>query len=607
MSKTPDSLAWWEQKSPAETISWLVTQLESKYSATHDRWRRQLAAYLGRPVSSLSPQDYIRESSAEFRRSPKNVVRSLVNTVLNRTVSSKARASFAPVGADPSIRYKAQQLEQFIDGLVSHHKLLVTPRMHLILDALIYGSGLQYVTWKAPAEGKRADIVVSRLMPWQLLYECGECQNGSAPRSIYITRLVPRSELIATYPKLEHAIRMLPVSTSPTQTIACRGVISGDQRVYDYVRVIEAIHLPSASKAKDGRIAYVSGDLTLDVRPYEHDEFPLVTLNWTPAPVGWVLEAPSLVEEVLDTQRELDITTEKVRTAHRKAPSFIFLPQDSGIPEEKITNDPEYPILVGMHPPQIINQPAVDQATIQHEDRLKDQMYELSGVSQMSATGQKEPGVESGRAITALADETDARMSAWRQSVSSTAPQTAQAMLISAINAEEAGYQVESFQRDADHVVPLRFQDFRLEKHQFVIQLQAVNNLPKTLSGQLELAQTLVKNGMLPPQDALGLLTDLTDVSSAVRVQDAEKRAVELDVEAILAKGEPRLPDSYDNVPYAYDYARRQYLLWRRALDEGDPKLELLQQYIDAAQALMPPPPGAMPMDPAAALPEGAM
>lgn len=598
-------LDWWNKARPHELIWQAVERLERRYQPTHERWLNQLKIFSDRAVRALGPDGYDQCDASEPTR--RNVTRNAVQTMAVKTTRNRPRTVFLPRGAKPSVKRQCELLEKFIAGLTDHNEVREKSEL-VVYDAEIYGVGGFRTSWEVPPGSDRADIVTERVLPWQILYDPAECQGGRPPRTLYQCNLIDRETLAMLYPEAKREISELPRAQSPIQNSAC--VSGGSQEtLMDGVRVVEAWHLPSYKGAEDGKYTVVARGITLEPpRPYKHDDFPLSFLTWSPAPLGWHIQASSLVEEGRGPQKALENIVERVDASFDIAPSFINNPPGSGLENGEITDRIDLPILNGNPEamPTVEHAPPMHPAYLEREQTLTQTYYDLVGVSQASATARKPAGVEAAVAMQTLADQESERYLAWHYRYGSLFSHVAKCQIRAAADAAAAGYDVESFHDEVDEAI--KWNDVGLEEHQFSVKVQSVSNLPKDLAGQVELANQFVAGQLLPKEDALDLIVGLPDLDAKRELYMADRIAVERDVEDIL-NGAQRLPDKHDALPYAKDYARRMYLRHRRKSTPD--AMKRLARYIDAAEALIagqaaamaPPPmmapPGAAPaMDP---------
>lgn len=600
MSKS-QKLDWWstsyKPKERAELVAKVVGKLERKLSSKHDEMRKNLQVYEGKRISSLSPESYHEATRTEGGR--ENAAQSAADSLRAKLFRNAGGTVFKPHEANPHLRKRVQDLSDFCEGLIVNAGLRGMRFEQILNDALVAGTGIWRVGWEVPdAQSKRADITVVRVLPWHILYNPADCENGEAPGELYICRLVPREQLYETYknkPRIVEKIKTLKAATSPVNTPACKAPATDE--IHDKVRVIEC-YRRAPSRTRPGAYALIAVDDAeqLDFRAYHHTLFPIAAFPYAPSSVGWVLEAQSFVERVRDLQRDVDETGEKIRDGFRMAPS-ILVPEDPNLtPPKKLTNELGLPQLpAGFRIEH--GQPTTQWHLNYHRSKI-DAVYQFSGVSQLSAQAQKPAGIDAAVALQALEDAETERFYSVSSRLSQFWVDLSLAMIRAARDATLAGMRVEASLESGEWVRSLDFRSFNLEDHQFSIYPQPVSSKPRSYAAQLSSASQALQNGLMDMREARMML-DLPDLAESQRIQDAAMTAVQSDVEDILSDGEPRTPSAkHDDLQYAVTYARARYLLERRNRPgdkEHAGRLELLERYIDAAEqaikAMAPPPP----------------
>jgi hypothetical protein len=579
--------AWWKLKGDkaATEVNRVVDAISNTWgSIRDDRYLRQLRMYKNSKQHGLFPGQYWGSvTAAEPVRM--NVTRSMVDSVWNQLASSKPQSSLLPYDAKPSEKRRAEKLAQFRTGLRQSERVHEKSRA-VVRDMLIHGFGALRVKGRPDKKTKRADIEVSRVLPWSLYVDPADAYMG-APRSLHHVELVDRSVLMDAMPHKEALIRKLNRCTRITKT----GVNSEQEYqkqgvVYDTVRVISSWHLRSGKSATDG-VFMVSTDMgELESMPYEDDHFPIVTMCWTDPHVGWADCASSLVDEAMPEQMQLAEITQNIAKGFAFCKGFFFNPAGSGVDSENITNDPDVPVLEGTAAPQKVDPTPIHPQYFQYAQDLYNKSYELRGVSQLQAQSEKPGGVTAAAALQTLTDVGSRRFRNNHQRNDQFHIDLDLAMFREARRMDKAGYAVETSLTDTKKGFATRivWPDVAMEENQFTLVPAAVNALSDDPAQRVQQITELTNSGIFSQERAALALGDM-DLPGEEKLASADSRIIEADVEKMAEEGMPVSPSSYHDLAQAADYARR-YLLAHRAVLEPE-RYDLIEDYMNKANAML--------------------
>jgi hypothetical protein len=298
-----------------------------------------------------------------------NVVRPNVDAL--STQLAKARPLPMPLTSEGSFsqQKRARLLGQAIEGQFTKSKVWPT-NFSIIRDSVLYGTGFAFVY----RDGE--DICYDRVLPWEVDVDPRDSIYG-APRTIYLTRLVDRLVLKERFPKFAEKIERADSQFSDYFS-------ASSATDSDAIIVVEAWHLASGPKAKDGWHSICVSNATLLKEKYEYDRAPLFPLYVMPPSLGYF--GTGFGRQLMSHQYTVNTIARRVQQMAELAPSYLAVPNGSEINIDMLDNSP-WPVIEhnqGFVPSVI--QPAPFQPQLW--DLVK-QVYSMSfdttGVSQTAA------------------------------------------------------------------------------------------------------------------------------------------------------------------------------------------------------------------------------
>jgi hypothetical protein len=269
------------------------------------------------------------------------------------------------------------------------------------LDAIITGCG-----WLRTVEEIDSSVSIERVFPADILFNDRACVD-EMPRELFIRSWVDRGVLWELYPDSRDMIES-------AGNMEYRWALSNPHSSSaDVVEVVEGWRLPSFKpyvldgelyEPGDGRWAMVirtggenRGGL-LDSSDWSRQTFPIVGFRSIPPSRGfWGLP---LIDRPAASGRDLNKIEQRIAQAlHHVSVPRVWLEQGSGIPVSRINNTIGAIIQYRGRVPQFQTPQAMTPEVYNYTDRLENNVYKDTGVSQMSATSTKEAGLNSGRAI----------------------------------------------------------------------------------------------------------------------------------------------------------------------------------------------------------------
>lgn len=520
-----------------------------------------------------------------------NVVRNMVGAVTSKIAAkNKPKPTFLTEEGNYEQKLQAENLEKFVGG-VFYESGVYSELAECFRDACVYGTGCLKVFEE---DGK---VAVERVIPWELVVDDGEAMYGK-PRSIYQRKYVDRLVL-----------RHLWASGDTVEAQALAAVIDvcprdpddteyAYQTTADQVLVTEAWHLGEDDRTAGRHCIVIEGATLLDEEWM--GPFPFSFMRWTRAIVGFF--GVGLAEELRGIQREINKLLQQIQKAHHLITGH-WLVQHGAMLTAQISNDLAAIWKYTGTQPTYQAPSAIAPDVYQHLWQLYAKAFEVSGISQLSATGMKPAGLDSGEAQRVYNDIQTERFLEVGQAFEEFVVEAAR-QVIRCAKRVGGSYSVRSIGKGG--IATIKWSEVNLDESAYVIRIYPTSLLPTQPAGKIQWAEDRIKSGLIPTEDALDII-DHPDTSAYSRRIGAPRRIVERNIAHMLKTGEPIAPEPTDNHKLALKLVNEAYAEAR--LDKvPEPKLQLLRDYLAVTQSYLPKPPPTMgdpapPMDPMGAPP----
>jgi hypothetical protein len=569
-----DARRWW-LKSGADCAKAIQTTVETLQQAQSPRIRQQVinqSLYGNRRLTSVQAQARARllqsQSTAKNMFVSDNVVQTVIDTATSKIGENKPRPYFLTSGGNYKQQRKAKRLNKYIDGVFFEQKAYDLMPVQF-RDAAIDGDGFIRAGVRA---GKVRYKCVSSMELW---CDDEEAQYGR-PRNLFYDYTIDRDELEMEWPKAAAAIA---AATNDTQT-------SRQQTTSDRLRVIEAWHLgvtDAKGNAKGGKhaIALVGGGgaMLLEPEEWKHDFVPFSKMPWSAPPTGGGYFGQALAEQLAGDQIELNKELRLVQQSmHMAGVLKYFYKIGSKIVQEHINNELGTGIAyAGDTPPQFFCPEPIHERFFTNPERIRERMFRRAGYSEMTVSGEKPPGIESGRALRELEDQGSDRHKTTVRQYDSAALQLADITIALSIEAAAKG-ELEAVK------VPgkLAFDsiDFKsdlkgLERSEFTLQCYTVSRLPKEPGARLQTIQEHIQAGIISIRQGRKLL-DFPDLEAFETLADAMETIIQKTLDGIVDDGEYAPPEPWFDLALAKEMVT-EYIAHFSALDlEPERKDDLL-------------------------------
>lgn len=517
-----------------------------------------------------------------------NVVRNMVGAVTSKIAAkNKPKPTFLTEGGDYELREKARKLEKFVSG-VFYESAVYTQLTKCFRDACVYGTGFLKVF------DDEDRVSVERVMPWEIVVDDGESIYGQ-PRSLYQRKYVDRAQLKSLFAGSDDEDAARIAMAIDAALVDSEDTEFAYQTTADQVLVTEAWHLGSRD-GDCGRHCIVVNNCTLFDEEWS-GPFPFAVLRWSEPVNGFF--GVGLAEELIGIQTEINKLLMQIQRAHHLITGHYLVDAGSKVTSAQLNNDLASIVKYAGTPPQYVAPQAISPEVYNHLWQLYGKAYEIAGISQLSATGQKPSGLDSGVALRTHNDIQTERFLEVGQAYEEFVIEAAR-QVIRCAKRIGSGYRVRSIERNS--IEFLRWGDIDLDEDLYVIRVYPTSMLPTTPAGRLQWAEDMIKGGIIPPEDVLEIV-DFPDTEAFAKRKNAPRKLIERNIAHMITTGEFVSPEPFDNHQLALQLVNEAY---HEARLDGVPedRLELLRRYMTdsadlAAPQAPPPPPTAGPAAPA--------
>jgi hypothetical protein len=534
--------------------------------------------YAGRPITGFGWNNQ-RTAAAGVRGISLNVIRNMVGAVTSKIAAkSKPKPSFITEDGNFELREQAQMLEKFVGG-VFYESGVYNVLAECFRDACVYGTAFLM------AEEYEGDIECRRVKPHEMVADDGE---GDEPANLYRRRYIDRLDLAELHPEHRDAILVCPRDSEDLEF--------GYQTTADQVLVTEAWH-KGASKKSKGWYSCVIANATLEDGAWDGPP-PFAVLRWTKDIEGFF--GVGLCEELRGIQTELNKLLAQIQRGHQLI-SGHWLVQQGSVITSQLNNDLAAIVKYSGTKPDYETPQIISPEVYKHLWDLYAKAFEISGISQLNATGLKPAGLDSGAAQRAYQDIQTERFLEVGQAYEEFVVEAAR-QVIRCAKRRGGSYKVRADGKGSMDVID--WSDIKIDEQSYVIKVYPTSLLPSTPAGKLQWAEDMIKAGVIPPEDILDIL-DLPDTEAYTRRKLAARKSIEKRLSKMQRDKVPFVPEPFDDLKLLKVTARDAY---HEAVNDGvsDDVLDLYRDCIANTQDMlneqepppMPPPampPGAMP------------
>lgn len=612
---------WWQKSGDdlAQSVwgiaTWLIEDQKWRLEETRDI----LDLFDGRTLEGDSTEigwQFKRGITGDDEAFRINVSKSASETVV-ADISGRQRpmCKFMTTGGTWKEKRRAKQLEKYVLGVMNqcHGQFRDgwAAMERIFADSTVLEFGVLRVFWDTTEKRVR----IERMFPWEFYVDPVDAKHGE-PLSLFRVFMMERDSAMwefAENPELslsgeDKMRRRMAIEQAPDVYKPSISPRTGAEQVARGVRVVEAWHRPVGTVP--GKHVYVIGSVAMHEEEWNRrDNFGILRMRWEQDMIGW--SGHSLVASNAHMAKELNFNAVKLQERFRLCGgkrTYYY----TGTVDEKDMQANDAEVLVAVTPgqgmPQEVPPRPIGESEVMWMNIAKENYYQISGVSQQSATSQKEPGLDSGVAIRTMRDMGAARFSVRAREYERSFIDLAKLIIQATEEAYDAGEKIPHPEGKPD----FDYAEIRVPENTFKIQMTAASSLPNDLPGRLQQVSELMMMGVLDKEAYLALI-DSPDLERETSYATAQRNYLEKTIDKMLDATEsagderispdPLLPDKIS----ALSTVARAYF---DALTDDAPEynLDLLRQFMTDITVLIgiemagQAPPGGGPMNgPAAA------
>jgi hypothetical protein len=503
----------------------VADSLEKQAEARRKRARRALSLYEGRPVSLDDDEFILGTGSREDEPAPiTNLIRSGCDTAQADIAGrQKPKPMFMTTGADWKARRRAKKLDKFVEANLCQTQGQYADAWQLMLDVFHDSTKVGTGFAKVVPDIEQKKVRIERVLPWEIHVDEREARYGN-PQNLFHVYDMERDLAIEYFCTVEgdelgnEKRRMAIMSAMPSR--------SGSRRVVQSVRIREGWRLPINDK-KPGKHCIAVDGCTLFEEPWTRKRFPFVKLVWNRQSVGYWgvgIAADGEVKQELVKDIEFRMS-ERIRICSTKRTYY----NPNAIKKELLEDGGDSELLIPVadmaQAPQEAPVNPASAAEFQWLSQNKQGFYEDQGISQMTATSQKPPGVDAAVAMQTLNDIQTVRFLPKARAYE-TAFETLGQLICDAakdIAEQHGGYLVQW--PGKRFLSELNWNDVSLDEDMYQIRVAPVSQFSRDPSAILELAKEFRDSGDITRETYLQMV-GLPDFEELLGRETAESEYI---------------------------------------------------------------------------------
>lgn len=437
---------WYRQDSPAAAVVQVGKELWSKQGEQRISLAEDsLSLYLGSNNHSLrgggsNPLGLL--SVLGTAGSSYNLIQAITDTKIAAILKNKVRPMFVTEGADSTLKRKAKDMQAACDGLMYQLGMDGMLRTIAASCGFIFEAG--GIEWYPDVANSR--VVAAPVWPWEYFVSRREARYGN-PRQLWARHAIDRGVLLSYLANEPKKVRDAVENAPAASWRDVYDDTADTQKISDQVIIYKAWHLPSGRVDLDDPRAYgksedgsrgvkpnhdgrhvvaldfgdVSGGIELLDIPWPHDHFPVSWFKPNYVPGSWWSrgEPEVLAPAQIELNRWNDRIT-KIVNLHAVPKWFVDkrLQLDVAQFNNNLAN-----IFQTNGSPQggvwLANVPAIPPDLLRRLQDIPQWARDQRGMSEMSMTAKKPPGINHEPGLAYLSDTESQRhtveFEAWEQ------------------------------------------------------------------------------------------------------------------------------------------------------------------------------------------------
>ena len=483
-----------------------INTLESRYGAYKSKCLRNLRLFTYSSTTTL----YISESEVvgfyqrgTFSTSDdttsaiqENIIASCIETLCSKIASQKVRPFFNTVNGTFKEMQIAKQAQIFFDMLYEENNVneIITDAFR---NACVFDKGIV----------KISDDGITNRLPWNVFFD---------PREVTYNQITYVAEKL---PKTPGRILELKYGIKANRNL--------DYTVYEYYDVMEHI-----------KAVYVQELNKVVTHEYKPNIIPYLEIHYTNPVKGDTSQ--SVVDQLYGIQTQIDELLAVMKDSIAVNPGMTLLvPRSSNIKTNMLSNRTgqiiQYDPIPGQttSPVTYATNDIISPQFVQLLDKLKNDAYEIVGISQLSATSQKPSGLNSGVALNTMEDIESSRFETQLNSVVRLYVDVAKACL------DIFPPEIDILPDDLNRA-NIKWADIVEARNNMKIQFSAAESLSKDPSEKLKQLVALSQAGV-SPHSHIATLMELPDLQSGYNLANNAFNSFYTFIDNVLVSG--ILPD----------------------------------------------------------------
>ena len=483
-----------------------INTLESRYGAYKSKCLRNLRLFTYSSTTTLDISEsevvgfYQRGtfSTSDDTTSAiqENIIASCIETLCSKIASQKVRPFFNTVNGTFKEMQIAKQAQIFFDMLYEENNVneIITDAFR---NACVFDKGIV----------KISDDGITNRLPWNVFFD---------PREVTYNQITYVAEKL---PKTPGRILELKYGIKANRNL--------DYTVYEYYDVMEHI-----------KAVYVQELNKVVTHEYKPNIIPYLEIHYTNPVKGDTSQ--SVVDQLYGIQTQIDELLAVMKDSIAVNPGMTLLvPRSSNIKTNMLSNRTgqiiQYDPIPGQttSPVTYATNDIISPQFVQLLDKLKNDAYEIVGISQLSATSQKPSGLNSGVALNTMEDIESSRFETQLNSVVRLYVDVAKACL------DIFPPEIDILPDDLNRA-NIKWKDIVEARNNMKIQFSAAESLSKDPSEKLKQLVALSQAGVIP-QSHIATLMELPDLQSGYNLANNAFNSVYTFIDNVLVSG--ILPD----------------------------------------------------------------
>lgn len=431
-----------------------------------------------------------------------NVIKSCIDTKVSKMSQVKVRPFFNPVNGQWKTRKVCRIAQQHFDEYYQRYHVYREAN-EAYRDAQIFEVGYIWVDDET--------LVPRRIKPWEYYADPAEMNYGEVSR--HFVRFW-RYPLLALRSKLKAGTR------------AYQELERDPHAKADEVHVYFDL---------DARRKYTyAGEELIEERKLPFDVETVASMYCTPPVKG--MWSTSIVDDLYPLQRELDIVNQKIHDATVLTPANVgIVPTMGGIKKSTIDAGREglfyeyEPVAGASAPMEWITPAPVNPQLLQRRQQIIETMYQISGVSQLSAEAKRPSGVNSGVMLDTLEDVESERHNFELQNFELFCMRIAEIVI--------------AVGEPSKTILPARagragvtWKDIQNERDFYSVQFAPASALSATPKAKMEEVEKLQKMGVIGPEMVASML-GWPDLEKSLGIASANRDDIEAITDRAAEKG----------------------------------------------------------------------